>query len=95
LGNILARIPFANRALFLIIALLWIVDLGGFVTLKLVNEANYSWAPYYQLWRVIVASFCLTSLTLFFFACLNLWTFLPRLVPSYLFRNRKHPASRS
>ena len=74
-------IPFGCRVLYAILACSLAVDfLQGFTSDKLLADAYQIFYYNYEMWRLLTASFCQTSLMMLVINIISLHTILPKLV---------------
>lgn len=92
LEDIVKKIPFACRLIFVAALVTWLLDFMGVTTDALMNS-NLSWQPKFKVWQILTASFCVNSLFTLMIVAINMYTFLPKLVTARIFRKIKHPAS--
>lgn len=91
LEDIVKKIPFACRFIFVAALLTWLLDFMGITTATLMNS-NLSWQPKFKVWQIFTASFCVNSLFTLMIVAINMYTFMPKLVTAHIFRKIKHPA---
>lgn len=87
ISDITDKIPFTCRFITASVFFIWLADIFIHIISYLANDANLTWTPSYQIWRLFTASFCISSLLTLFIAGINCYTFLPKLVILIWFRN--------
>lgn len=89
--ELIARLPFWTRLVFLGLSLSWLVSLFSDIPEKLIASSVNTTFGSYRFWTVFTASIYVDNLLFLFIVIYNLDSFLPSLVPDFRFRNIEYP----